>query len=116
MPDAAVPPVLLTITVVADGRGEPFSVAVTVTVRRSGALRHRVWGPGRGTTAVGATSSSVMVPVAVPASLRISAFTGLLSTRLNVSSGSCRTSSTVTTVTVLDVSPGEKVRDEVADA
>ena len=60
------PPVLLTVTVVAVGSGELFSEAVTVTVVAV-ALSPTAIGLSDRVTAVGAVSSSVMVSVAVPA-------------------------------------------------
>ena len=62
----AVPPVLVTVTVVAVGSGELFSEAVTVTVVAV-ALSPTAAGFSDRVTAVGAVSSSVMVSVAVPA-------------------------------------------------
>ena len=61
----AVPPVLLTVTVVAVGRGELFSEAVTVTAVAV-ALSPTAAGFSDRVTAVGAVSSSVMVSVAAP--------------------------------------------------
>ena len=60
------PPVLLTVTVVAVGRGELFSEAVTVTAVAA-ALSPTAAGFSDSVTAVGAVSSSVIVSVAVSA-------------------------------------------------
>ena len=61
----AVPPVLLTLTVVVVDSGELFSEAVTVTAVAA-ALSPTESGSRESVTAVGAVSSSVMVRVAVP--------------------------------------------------
>ena len=60
------PPVLLTVTVVAVGRGELFSEAVTVTAVAA-ALSPTAAGFSESVIAVGAGSSSVIVSVAVSA-------------------------------------------------
>ena len=65
MPGVAVPPVLLTVTLVADGRGELFSDAVTVTAVAA-ALSTTESGSSDRETAVGAASSSMIVSVAAP--------------------------------------------------
>ena len=57
---------------------------------------------------VGAPSSSVMVPVAVPPSIKAPAL-GALSFTRKVSSSSCSMSSVVCTVKVLLVSPAAKL-------
>ena len=82
----AVPPVLLTVTVVAVGRGELFSEAVTVTAVAD-ALSPTAVGFSDRVTAVGAASSSVMVSVAVPAVSPVA-----LPVRITVSSPSARLS------------------------
>ena len=61
----AVPPVRLTVTVVAVGSGELFSEAVTVTAVAA-ALSPTAAGFSESVIAVGAASSSVMVSVAAP--------------------------------------------------
>ena len=68
MPETAVPPVTLTVTVVAAGSGEPFSEAVTVTAVAAAVLSPTAVGFSDSITAVGAVSSSVIVSVAAPAS------------------------------------------------
>ena len=82
----AVPPVLLTVTVVAVGSGEPFSEAVTVTPVAV-ALSPTAAGFNDSVTAVGAASSSVMVSVAVP-----EVNPAALPVRITVSSPSARPS------------------------
>ena len=82
----AVPPVLLTVTVVAVGRGELFSDAVTVTAVAV-ALSPTAPGFSDRVTAVGAASSSVMVRVAVPAVSPVA-----VPVRITVSSPSARLS------------------------
>ena len=82
----AVPPVLLTVTVVAVGRGELFSEAVTVTIVAD-ALSPTAPGFSDSVTAVGAASSSVMVRVAVPAVSPVA-----VPVRITVSSPSARPS------------------------
>ena len=83
----AVPPVLLTVTVVAVGRGELFSEAVTV-MSVSAADSPTELGFSASVTAVGAGSSSVMVSVAVPAVSPVVE----LPVRMTVSSPSARLS------------------------
>ena len=82
----AVPPVLVTVTVVAAGSGELFSEAVTVTAVDA-ALSPTAAGFSDRVTAVGAGSSSVMVNVAAPAFNPVA-----LPVRITVSSPSARPS------------------------
>ena len=86
MAEVAVPPVRLTVTVVAVGSGELFSEAVTVTAVAA-ALSPTAAGSNDSVTAVGAGSSSVIVRVAVP---EVSPDT--LPVRMTVSSPSARPS------------------------
>ena len=87
MPEVAVPPVLLTVTVVAVGSGELFREAVTVMSVGS-ALSLMAVGSSDRIIAVGAGSSSVIVSVTVAV-----VSPGAVPVRMTVSSPSCRSSS-----------------------